>query len=169
MASVGAIERCYDWLTSDDGKKIVRRAWAKCTVKQHNLSAEWFTDPSSVPTLISYLQTHPELYQEIKSKIGCVPGVDTEPVKESADFEHDDSPEHNNTDVPMRAVVRKALGLDLASCNSMDSTFCVEDRVVQADSDGDLHAVSTAEQIFDLHMDSDDMDSDSVDSEALSA
>jgi hypothetical protein len=147
LASLGAIERCQDWLTSGDGKTIVARAWDKCTVtgRQISLSAQWFTNPLSVPQLISYLQTHPALYEEIKSKIGSVPGVDDEPVNE----EGDDFAPNDDSDVPIRAVVRETLGLDLASCDAVNSAFCVDSNAVQIDEHGDLQAASPSEHVFD--------------------
>jgi hypothetical protein len=43
-ASVGAIERVYDWLSSDEGHKIICQAWSKCTAQECNLSQQFLTN-----------------------------------------------------------------------------------------------------------------------------
>jgi hypothetical protein len=53
----------------------------------------------------------------------------------------------------MRAVFCKALGLDLPSCDHMNTVFCIDNGVVQANGNGNLHMVLIAEDIFDLHLD----------------
>jgi hypothetical protein len=79
---------------------------------------------SSVPKLIMYLQTHQKLYDEIKTTLGFVPGVDAELVEDT-----DNDADH--TDVSMQAVVCKPLDLGLPLCADLNSMFCVDDNIVQ--------------------------------------
>lgn len=155
VASIGALEQCYNWLTSEDGKKIVKLAWDKCIFKEHSLSAEWFTSPSSVPALISYLQTHLELYNKIKNKIGHVPGVDTELAEDTDSLKHNAGHKHNHSKVHMCVVVCKTLNLDLPSCDTVNPVFCVDSRAVQADKHGDLVAASMSKHVIDAAVDTD--------------
>jgi hypothetical protein len=101
--------------------------------------ADWFTSSLSVPKLITYFQTHQKLYDKIKTTLGFVPSVNAEPVEDT-----DNNADH--MDISMQAVVHKALDLDLSLCANLNSTFCVDDNIVQLQEDGSLQAVSILEQ-----------------------
>jgi hypothetical protein len=149
-ASAGGIERCYDWLVTPLGKEIVRHAWAKCTVKDYALSEDGLAGPRSLVALISYLKTHPKLYDEINNKIGDVWGIEDMPDTDDEDnFEYDFTPEDDHTDVPMRLVVRETLGLDLPLAPNADPSLCVDEHSACKDANGDLVAASDHERIFD--------------------
>jgi hypothetical protein len=128
-ATVSAIEGVYDWLSSADGRQIVRRAWEKSAAHGLNLGM------LDYKTLVGH-------HEELKRKIGDVYGIDE--LHESDEAGGDD----DHTDVPTEVLVQQLLGLDLRGTPGEDRAFCVDPGNVVADADGDLVADAPDEDVW---------------------
>jgi hypothetical protein len=153
-ATVGATVRCFEWLTSDAGKRIVRRAWANCTFEgaYFNLSAEYLTSNLAMSHLLSYLKTHRTLFDEISATVGDIWGIEDMPddSDDVEDLSYGGAEFDDDTDVPMQSVVRACLDLNILDAPNPAAEFCVGVEGVAADADGDLVSTSPDEHVLDL-------------------
>lgn len=147
-ATVPAVEHVWDWLTTDDGRRIVRRAWERCEAGEWNLGLKSLTSRKATKALIEYLRTHPGLYEEIKNRVGDVGAV--------ADLEHEESEEaelndfgdpDDHTDVPMQALVREVLDLDIEGGDGTALMPCVDLAHAKSTPEGAMRADAPSEDI----------------------
>jgi hypothetical protein len=148
-ASVGAIERVYDWLASPQSREIVKRAWEKCKVFKWNLGSldyRLLRDCGAVDALIDYLGSPKgsKVHDEILKKIGNVYGIEEEVVLDDESSSQWD----DHTDVPMRVLVRKTLDLDLPEGAEEGQLFCVAANEVAEDSNQDFEAAGRDEDVW---------------------
>jgi hypothetical protein len=167
-ATVGALERCFTWLASDSGRLIVQRAWSKCTFEgaPFSLSAEYLTSNLALSHLLSYLKSHHKLFDEISDKVGDIWGVEDMP--DEGDDDTDGLGFEDDTDVPMRAVVRACLDLDIHDAPNPAAEFVVDIAGVVTDDTGDLVSAAPEEkvdQLEDAFEDSSESDSEGTDSD----
>jgi hypothetical protein len=155
-ATVGGLERCYDWLSSPAGKTIVACAWAMCKFNgagNFNLSADYLTSSLAMSDLLSYLKTHRKLFDEILNKVGNIWGIEDMPDdndKDEEDLSYGGSSFDDDTDVPMCAVVQASLGLDIHDAPDPAAEFCVDMSGVGADKHGNLVSIAENEQVLDI-------------------
>ncbi|KAJ7722365.1 hypothetical protein B0H16DRAFT_1737746 [Mycena metata] len=136
-ATVRGLVKMYDYFQTPEGRKIVQQAWRKCEVPgtDWNLSAECLTGKSSDKALREYLREDSTLATEIANRCGTThldqvlltspsgqasdnsPLPNAAPEESFADFDS-----HDDSDVPFNAVVRDALGIDVATL-SHGTTF----------------------------------------------
>lgn len=151
-ASVGAIARLYDWFNTTEGRQIIQRAWANCKARDCSLAGDYLTSKLAKSHLQKYLETHKHLRDEIENKIGKIspnidfdnPAADDMNASSLANWDGDD-----HADVPIRALVRETLGIDLPNLKDVDGSVCVDhDRVTRGALDGELRALGDEEEIW---------------------
>ncbi|EPS95422.1 hypothetical protein FOMPIDRAFT_1132449 [Fomitopsis schrenkii] len=120
-ASVAPLVSIYNFFDSFAGKTVIRRAWEKCAVKEWNLSAECITGRKAKAAWREYLRKDETLRKEIEGRVGNLDAL----IAEDLDEENDEADEpYDDTDVPLRAVVQQALGVDLVEVDDHGRGFC---------------------------------------------
>lgn len=156
-ASVRACVDVYTWLTSPEGRDIVKRAWERCVVPgkaEYNLGYPCLSSRESRKALRKYLQTDKILADEIKARLGAItlPDtptdggiVDTEITDgiDAEDKELEDDEPTDDSDIPLADVVLDALGLRVDA-----PTHTYNTRRSTTKSSGGLVAADAAEDIW---------------------
>ncbi|KAE9389251.1 hypothetical protein BT96DRAFT_947016 [Gymnopus androsaceus JB14] len=119
-ASVAGLVKTYDFMQGPDGCDLIKKAWAKSTAKQYNLSAECLNSKQSQAALNHYLKPDTTLHDEIQARCGRVLGIDDGTAIESnPDFNSDI---HDDRDVPFSEVVAETFQERPADGNGVLST-----------------------------------------------
>ncbi|KAJ7905213.1 hypothetical protein B0H13DRAFT_1881222 [Mycena leptocephala] len=153
-ASVRACVDLYDWLTSPEGREIVKQSWLKCEVPskpQYNLSYGCLTSRDTRKALRKYLQEDKIIADEIRARLGAVSlpplaadgQTNIEPLEDCSDLPDDDDcvglhqPE-DDSDVPLALVVKTAIGVDVTGqSRELSAKNVVEENPVEGLSTAD--------------------------------
>ncbi|KAH9927826.1 uncharacterized protein B0H18DRAFT_1159842 [Fomitopsis serialis] len=149
-ASVAPLVDIYDFFDTPSGRAIIRRAWEKCTVKEWNLSAECITSRKAKAAWREYLRRDKTLRDEIEGKVGKLRDLIAEEVDEEENVGAEEA--SDDTDVPLRAVVQQALGVDLvpeAGEGAAEKQFCTQVGIAEVrDEDQTLQSGGDEENIW---------------------
>ncbi|EIN06290.1 hypothetical protein PUNSTDRAFT_73512 [Punctularia strigosozonata HHB-11173 SS5] len=142
--AVGATVRAYEFMQGPSGRDIIRRSWEKAEAYGLNLGAETLKSRKAIDQCREFLRAHPELRQEIEEKTGNIFATEEGIIEDEHDI-----PDQDDTDVPLSAIVRQELGIEIAN-PSIPDVFCVQDseHSVTVDEHGLLHAKGQEEDIW---------------------
>ncbi|GJF00737.1 hypothetical protein PsYK624_170370 [Phanerochaete sordida] len=109
-ASVQAIVEAWKFMDTSHGRSIVQRAWEKCSASKWNLLEAVVTSREAKMAYHEYLKRDTVLADEIRGKIGDIDGLlGFQPQEEGDEL----GIGYDDTDVPLRSVIRDALDLAL--------------------------------------------------------
>ncbi|KAJ7743728.1 hypothetical protein DFH07DRAFT_777341 [Mycena maculata] len=160
-ASVRGCVDLYNWLTSPDGRCIVKRSWELCVVPDkpaYNLSYECLTSRETRKALDKYLEEDTILADEIRARVGArtppsaAVDIGIEPTVEITDG--DDVPDdqqdqefdeiEDDADVPLPEVVDRVLRIRVRNATGRYVARCA----IQAEGESGLSAADAEEDIW---------------------
>ncbi|KAF8996363.1 hypothetical protein BDQ17DRAFT_1429806 [Cyathus striatus] len=119
-------------------------AWRKSVAKQWCLSAECLTSLAAQDALSKYLIHDSTLHNEIRARLGTVQGFQDSSSSTENDIGH---LTHDDTDVPLHAVIQATVGCTLGA-EANQASFVVEHFAQGEDGTGGLVAAGLDEDLW---------------------
>ncbi|THU77490.1 hypothetical protein K435DRAFT_877776 [Dendrothele bispora CBS 962.96] len=115
-ASVPGLVEAYEYMSSQHGRSLIKKAWTNCRTKGYSLSPECLTSKKTQAELRKYLQQDSTLREEIEARCGIVHGLNDspEPLESDINLRIDSV---DDDDVPLTAVISATFGETLNNTN----------------------------------------------------